>query len=131
MTHPTETDKILNDIRAYLRTTAAIASRPNAARAIDTMEKATIYSKLDGFTSQSNLEQVVGVPQQTISSWLSDFAKEGLASPPDEFYKAHRALYTLQELGVSTSALKSRGKSRSKDNRVQVVASIQSPSGET
>ncbi len=103
-----ETDKILNDIRTYLRVTAAAVSRENAVRVVDSVEKAIIYAKLDGNTSQGKLEQVTGIPNQTLSHWLPEFVLEGIASPPNEYYRSHRALFTLQELGINPSALKKR-----------------------
>jgi len=108
-------DKILNDITTYLRVTAASVSRENAARVIDSAEKAAVYAKLDGNTSQGKLEQVTGVPNQTLSHWLPEFVLGGIASPPNEYYRSHRALFTLQELGINPSDLKKRVKPSSKN----------------
>ena len=105
-----ETNKILSEIRAYLRISAAAASRISAARTLDTYEKALVYSKLDGKTSQRWMEQATGVPQRTIGNWLATFVQAGLASPPDEYNDSHRALFTLQELGIEVTALKKRAK---------------------
>jgi len=69
---------------------------------------------LDGKTSQSKIDSATGVAQTTISDWLAIFVKEGLASPPDEYYPSHRALFTLQELGIDLAALKKRTKKSSK-----------------
>lgn len=101
-----ETGKLLSDIRAYLRISAAAALRVYATKILDTYEKALIYSKLDGKTSQKKIEQVSGVPQTTISSWLPTFIQAGLVSPPDEYNESHRALFTLQELGIDLTTLK-------------------------
>lgn len=122
-----ETDRILNDIRAYLRVTAAVASRPNAARVIDSQEKAAVYGKLDGNTPQAKIEQMTKVPNQTISRWLIEFVQEGLVTPPNEYYKSHKALYTLQELGIDLAVLKRRAKTSLPP---QPTAEVFSPRGE-
>ncbi len=105
-----ETDKILNDIRSYLRITAAASLRNTAANTLDTQEKALVYSKMDGKTSQPKIESMTGVPQKTISNWANAFVEGGLASPPNEYYPAHGALFSLNELGINISVLKKRGK---------------------
>ncbi len=122
-----ETDKILNDIRAYPRVTAAVASRTNAARVIDSADKADVYTRLDGTTSQAKTEQITGVPNQTLSRWLADFVLEGIASPPNDYYKSHKALYTLPELGISSSVLKKRVKSASKNSSISRPSEVQPP----
>jgi len=99
---------MLNDIRAYIRITAASASKPVAAKVLDSQEKAIVYSKLDGKTSQPKIADNTGVPQRTISEWLSLFVESGLASEPDEFYQNHKALFTLRELGIDLASLKRR-----------------------
>ncbi len=120
-----ESDKILNDIRAYLRVTAAAASRPNAAKVIDSSEKADIYARLDGITSQAKLEQTTGVPNQTLSRWLFEFVQEGIASTPNEFYKGYRALFSLQELGINSSSLKKRVKTPPKTGSIPTPSEAQ------
>ena len=110
-----ETDKILNDIRSYLRITAAATLRNSAANTLDTQEKALVYNRMDGETSQPRIASVTGVPQQTISDWTNTFVESGLASPPSEYYPAHRALFSLNELGINMSVLKKRSKSKQSD----------------
>jgi len=111
------------DIRFYLKAIAASSIRPIAARSIDTYQKALVYSKLDGNTPQLRLAELTGVPQPTISVWISKFAEALLVAPPDEGHKGHRALYTLQELGINMSALvKKKG---SPEMQVQVTATVQ------
>ena len=114
-----ETDRILNDIRAYLRVSAAAASRQNAVQVIDSAEKAGVYAKLDGEMSQARLEQVTGIANQTLSRWLAEFVQEGIASPPNQFYKCHKAFYALQELGINIALLKKRPKGASKGDSSQ------------
>jgi DNA-binding transcriptional ArsR family regulator len=103
------TEALLTEMRAYLRVMAASNLRAvEAGRVIDTYEKAVLYSKLDGNTTQLRLQEIVGVPQPTISVWLTRFTEAGIVTPPNEAYRNHRALFTLQELGVNMAALKKR-----------------------
>ena len=108
------TDRILNDIRAYLRITAAFSSKAAATRVIDTQEKAQVYEKLTGEISQLKIKMDTGVPKQTISRWVDEFVKEGLASPPNEYCSNYRALFNLRELGINMSELKKRKKAQAK-----------------
>jgi len=105
-----QTNRLLNDIRAYLRISAAAASKVSAPEILDTYEKALIYSMLDGKTSQGKVEQTTEVPQPTISRWLETFVQARLVSPPDEYNQSHRALFTLAELGIELATLKKRAK---------------------
>jgi DNA-binding transcriptional ArsR family regulator len=107
---PDKTLIVLGDIRAYLRITAANALRSSAAQIIDTYEKAVVFGKLDGNTSQQKLEETTKVSQPTISRWISDFTEAGIVAPPDEVYKNHRALFSLRELGIDSAALKRRSR---------------------
>jgi len=105
-----EMEKLLNDIRAYLRISAAAASKMVAKDTLNTYEKALIYNKLDGKISQVKIEADTGIPQTTISRWLAEFVQAGLASPPDQYNSSHKALFTLQELGIDIGTLKKRAK---------------------
>jgi hypothetical protein len=98
--------RILSDVRAYVRISAAQSLRPVAKTVIDTWEKAEVYSKLDGKTPQSKISEVSKVAQQTISDWMSLFVQSGLVTEPNEFYSSHRALFSLRELGINQGALK-------------------------
>jgi hypothetical protein len=105
-----ETERLLNDIRAYLRISAAAASRAAAKIVLDTYEKALVYSKLDGKITQTKIQDDTKVPQPTISIWLTGFVQAGLVSPPDQYNTSHKALFTLQELGIELGTLKKRTK---------------------
>jgi hypothetical protein len=105
-----ETENLLNDIRAYLRLSAAAALRANASSVLDTCEKALVYSKLDGKMTQTKIEADTSVPQPTVSIWLTGFVQAGLVAPPDQYNSSHRALFTLQELGIELGTLKKRAK---------------------
>jgi len=103
-----ETERLLNDIKAYLRISAAAASRANAKTVIDTYEKALVYSKLDGKITQTKIQADTKIPQTTISMWLTGLVQAGLVAPPDQYNDSHRALFTLQELGIELGTLKKR-----------------------
>jgi transposase len=94
----------------YIRISAAAASRESAARVLDTQEKASVYSKMDGNTPQTKIETMTGVPRQTIGRWADEFVEAGLASPPNEYYQGHKALFSLAELGINLAILKKRSK---------------------
>ena len=105
-----ETDKILHDIRTYLRMAASAAAKPTAGSVLNTQEKALVYSKMDGKTSQQKISASTNVPQKTVSNWADEFVEARLAMPPDEYYPSHRALFSLAELGIDLQALKRRAK---------------------
>lgn len=105
-----ETDKILHDIRTYLRMAASAAAKPTAGTVLNAQEKALVYSRMDGKTAQQKISSSSGVPQKTISNWADEFVEARLAMPPDEYYPSHRALFSLAELGISLQALGKRAK---------------------
>ncbi len=108
-----ETDKVeilLSDMRSYLRSIAAGTVRATSGQVIDSYEKALVYEKLNGETTQTSLEQTNKVSQATLSGWLGKFTEAGLASPPDETHRNHKALFTLAELGINLTTLKKRAK---------------------
>lgn len=109
-----KTDEILNDIRMYLRIAAAKSLKTVAPDTIDSYEKALVYSKMSGTTTQEKIKLDTGVPQRTISAWANAFVEAGLASPPNEYYQNHRALFTLWELGINLSGLKKRKSRKSR-----------------
>ncbi len=117
-----KSDQLSIDIRFYLKAIAASSIRPIAARAIDTYEKAQLYSKLDGLTPQLRLAELTGMSQPTISGWLSKFTEALIVAPPDDSHKGHRALYTLAELGINISVLKKKGPT---EVQVEVTATPQ------
>jgi hypothetical protein len=121
-----ETEKLLNDIRAYLRISAASASRAVAKIKLDTYEKALVYSRLDGKTSQAKIGADAQVHQTTVGDWIAEFVQAGLASPPDRYNDTHKALFTLQELGIELAGLKKRAKT-AKQSQPSATTSSQSP----
>ncbi len=108
-----KTEALLGDIRGYVKFMAATALRPMAGRVLDTYEKALLFSKLDGNTPQLKLQELTKVPQPTISIWMGKFMEAGIVSPPNDIYRNYRAMFTLQELGISIGTLKRRGRPES------------------
>jgi hypothetical protein len=103
-----ETDSILNEIRIYLRISAAQVMKPIATTTLDSYEKALVFSKLDGKLSQTQIESETKMPIQTIGRWLNSFVSGGIVVSPTEFNPGYKALFTLQELGINLSELKKR-----------------------
>src|SRR6266581_8032754 len=108
-----KTEALLGDIRAYLKIMAATALRPMAGRVLDTYEKALLFSKLDGNTPQLRLQELTKVPQPTISIWMGKLMEAGIVTPPNDIYRNYRAMFTLQELGITIGSLKKRSGSGS------------------
>jgi hypothetical protein len=111
-----ESNRMLNDIRAYLRLSAAASAKISASAIIDSYEKGLIYEKLDGQTTQVKLEQITKIPISTINRWLDSFLQGRIITPPDEYYSSYRALFTLQELGIQLDALKRRASKNTASN---------------
>lgn len=125
-----QTNRLLNDIRAYLRISAAAASKVSAPKILDTYEKALVYRMLDGKTSQYKVEETTGVPQPTISRWLEAFVQARLVTPPDEYNQSHRALFTLEELGIELAMLKKRAKKGAKPSQETTPTTTQTSTSE-
>lgn len=112
-----EIESLLNEIRLYLRISAAQAMRQSALKTIDSYEKALVYSKLDGINSQKKVEEITRIPQQTVSNWMNLFLSAGLVAPPNDYCKSYKSLFTLQELGINLSDLKKRPSRKSGDEK--------------
>lgn len=121
MNEKSETDRILNDIRTYLRTSAAIASRSIASKVFDTQEKAQVFEKLCEGASQARIEAATGVPQPTISRWINEFVEAGLVTPPNEYSNNYRALFTLRELAINNQELAKKKKKQRIEARTEKV----------
>lgn len=108
MTKMSETERLLSELLLYFRMTAASSARTIAPQILDTSEKADVYSRLDGKTAQSKIESATGVQQRTVSNWIGLFISKGLVSAPNPYSNNHKALFTLDELGIDISALKKK-----------------------
>jgi hypothetical protein len=112
---PNNIEELLNDIRTYLRISAATSLRTVASATINSQEKAKVYKKIHGGKSQKKIEAERGIPKQTISRWVNEFVEAGLVSPPNEYSTEYKALFTLRELGIKISDLAQRKKERPKN----------------
>ena len=117
-----DTDRLLSELILYVRTSAAVAVRPIANEIIDSIEKAKVYSNLDGKTTQSKIESATGVSQQTISDWIKLFVLKGLAAEPNSYYTNHKALFTSDELGIDINSRKQRKQNARTTTDVQKTA---------
>lgn len=104
----THIEEILNDIRSYIRIFAASASRSLASVIINSYEKAVVYSRLDGKTTQKEIETETGIPKQTINGWVSSFSNAGLVAVSNNHSKNYKALFTLSELEIDVANLKKK-----------------------
>src|SRR5437879_12832865 len=96
-----ETERLLSEILQYVRATAVSSVRPQARSVIDSGRKAKVYAAMTGDKSQPEIASTTGVPQPTISRYQRDFFVAGIATPPDKSHRNPRALFTLDELGLS------------------------------
>ncbi|XHH08082.1 MAG: hypothetical protein ACFCUE_10970 [Candidatus Bathyarchaeia archaeon] len=96
---------ILNDIRTYIRISAATASKAAALNVINLQEKAQVYQKLSENKSQVRIEQETGVPIATVNRWIGEFVEAGLVTEPNEYSTEYKALFSLRELGVNVTEL--------------------------
>lgn len=106
MENEAKNNETLNSIASYLRIIAANAVRPKAGQVLDKYEKAVAYSKMDGNTSQMKIATSLGVPQRTVANWADDFLHYHLVQAPSDYNSSHKALFTLEELGVDVAGLK-------------------------
>ncbi|TMI55222.1 hypothetical protein E6H14_09360 [Candidatus Bathyarchaeota archaeon] len=100
-------------VLGYLRAMASVALRPMAEEVLDTYEKALLFSKLDGNTSQLKLQEMTRIPQATISRWVNEFTDAGIVAPPGKAFRNHQARFTLRELRVNMAGLKKKAGSES------------------
>ena len=100
-------------VLGYLRAMASVALRPMAEEVLDTYEKALLFSKLDGNTSQLKLQEMTRIPQATISRWVNEFTDAGIVAPPGKAFRNHQARFSLRELRVNMAGLKKKAGSES------------------
>ena len=110
----TAVEKLLFEILTYLRASAASATKSRAHEVLDDYSKAMVYKHLDGSKAQAKVAEAAGVSQATVSRYAQDFVEAGLATPPSKFYTNYRALFTLEELGIDSGALKKREQTKAK-----------------
>lgn len=104
-----EKGRVLLELHAFARTTAATSVSPRAKRVIDNYQKALVYTNLDGARSDYQISDLTGVPRRTVTDWVKEFVKNNLAIGLGEAGKKgrlERALYTLEELDIDLNSLK-------------------------
>ncbi|MGA2972605.1 MAG: hypothetical protein ABSE39_08300 [Candidatus Bathyarchaeia archaeon] len=94
---------ILIDIRSYLRILAASSLSHRAKNVIDSYKRAEVFRALDGNTSDEKIRAMTNVPTRTVTSWVEEFVRQGLA---EKVGRLEKALFTLEELDVDISSLK-------------------------
>lgn len=100
-------ESLVQEILVYIRASSAATLRPIASNVLGTHTRASIYRYADGRTPQTKIAGLVGITQPVVSDYLREFVSAGLASPPGKLDPCHRALFTLDELGIDVEKLKS------------------------
>ncbi len=104
-----EKDRLLIELHAFARTTAATLVSSRAKKVIDDYQKALVYANLDGAKSDYQISDITGVPRRTVTDWVKAFVENNLAIGLGEAGKKERferALYTLEELDLDLNSLK-------------------------
>jgi len=110
----TRMEQLLFEIATYLRASAASALKGKASQVIDTHRKAITYKNLDGHTTQAKIAKMLDVTSMAVSYYVQEFVEAGLAMPPSKFYPSHKALFTLEELGIDIKQLKKQELAKTK-----------------
>lgn len=92
--------QLLYEILHYERAQTLAAIRDLAAEIINSRRKAEVYSLMDGTMLQKEIVDELGFPQSTVSRSMREFVKSGLAAPAGDHFESHKALFTLDELGI-------------------------------
>jgi len=101
-----ESERLLFEIMTYLRAGAAMGLKDKAKVILNTYKKAMAYQNLDGNRSQTEIAKICGVSQPMVSGYVNEFVSTGLAIDPNKYYRFHKALFGLGELGIDLTSLK-------------------------
>lgn len=101
-------EEALYNIASYLRIIAAGAVKSRAGDVLNKWEKAMAYSKLDGSTSQMKIATSLSVPARTVANWSDEFLQYNLVAAPSKYNSSHKALFSLDELGIDIASLKKK-----------------------
>lgn len=110
-----EKDRLLAELHAFAKTTAATSVSTRAKKVIDDYQKAQVYANLNGGRSDSQISKITGVPRRTVTARVDEFVKNGVAIRLGEAGKKgrlERALFTLDELDIDLNQLKRDWKKR-------------------
>lgn len=94
---------VLSELGTYFRIVAGCAMSQRAKAVIDNYEKAQTYINLDGSKSDKEISKIVNIPRRTVSSWVEEFVRHGLAKKKGY---SEKALFTLEELDIQSKELK-------------------------
>ena len=109
-TEQSELARLMAENLTYVRSMAAMAAKSTAKIAIDTYEKARVYSMLNGEKTHYGISDDLKIPRETVRNWVGSFLGNGLAAVPNTYSKSNKALYTLDELGINLDSLRSKSK---------------------
>ena len=101
-----ESERLLFGIMTYLRAEAAMGLKDKAKVILDTYKKAMAYQNLDGNRSQTEIAKICKVSQPMVSGYVTEFVSNGLAIEPNKYYRFHKALFCLGELGIDLIPLR-------------------------
>jgi len=101
-----ESERLLFEIMTYLRATTATGLKEKAKGILNSYKKAIAYENLDGNQSQAEIAKKCGVSQPMVSGYVDEFVSNGLAIEPNKYYRSHKALFSLGELGIDIASLK-------------------------
>ena len=104
--------KLLADLLTYARAGSALSAKQRANEVIDTLEKAKIYKSLDGLTTHDEIADLTNNPRETVRNWIREFSGYGIVSQPNEFYSHHKALFSLDDLGIDLDTLRAKPKKK-------------------
>ncbi|MFI5449452.1 MAG: helix-turn-helix domain-containing protein [Candidatus Bathyarchaeia archaeon] len=105
--------RLLIELHAFARITAASSASIHAKKVIDNYHKAQVYVTLNGERSDYEISDMTGVPRRTVTRWVEEFVKHGFAVSLGEAGKKgrlERALFTLEELDLELNLLKKEEK---------------------
>lgn len=114
-------EEVIYNMTSYLRIIAAASVKPRASEVLDKWEKAMAYSKMDGNTSQMKIASTLGIPQRTVSNWADDFVRYHLVMAPSKYNSSHKALFSLEELGIEISGLKKQYQAKNTTQDAEIV----------
>jgi len=96
-----ETERLLFEILQYVRASAVTAVRSSARLVIDSPRKMKVYTAMKGDKTQQEIGVATGVPKATVWRYQTEFLAAGLASPPNKYSPNSKALFSLEELGLT------------------------------
>lgn len=113
-----KTEQLLFEILAYVRANTIAKSTGRAQAVLTSYKKALTYQNTDGEKNQMEVSKIVNISQPAVSQFQKEFVQKSLATPPSKYCPNYKALFTLEELGISLKKLKKGEKSKQKSKEV-------------